>query len=319
LRVRVLSLLVALAASVVAAPAYAQDDAPPAEPPPEPTEPSPPPLALTPPELVAPPDRPRALRPPSTWLADPTLADAIVIGAGSAAAIASAIVAPQSKHWVGGRLFDEDVRDAIRLKTLDGRYRIRDASDVGLSLAVTWPFFIDALYTAWYVRDDPALARRLATVDAEAMVIIGAVQEATTGLASRERPYARDCGTAIPEKSADCDGSVRYRSFFSGHSALSFASASLVCVNHLGAELLGAPWDALSCVSAYAVATTTATFRVMGDMHYATDVITGALAGTLVGVGIPLLHHRSAPETKENALHVNLVPVAGGLGVGGVF
>jgi len=256
------------------------------------------------------------------YLAAPVVGDYVIVGAGGAIALGNAIASPQPKHWRGGVLFDESVRDALRIGSIDGRYKVRDASDVGLSLEVTWPFLVDGLITAWYADKDPELARRMVLVDAEALAIVAAVQETATTVASRERPYGRDCGTDIPDKSVDCDSNARYRSFFSGHSGLSFTSASLVCVHHLKADLLGGPWDALSCVGGYAVAATTATFRIMGDMHYATDVITGALVGTAVGLGIPLLH--SKPSDRETvsgagAVRIDIIPVAAGLGIGGIF
>ena len=136
----------------------------------------------------------------------------------------------------------------------------------------------------------------------------------TNTLVSRERPYARECGASIPEKSVDCDGNVRFRSFFSGHSAISFTGASLVCWHHVKLGLLGAPGDVLSCATAYAVAGTTATLRVMGDMHYATDVLTGAIVGTAVGLGVPALR-----STSASGVSVQIVPVGAGLGVGGTF
>ncbi len=165
----------------------------------------------------------------------------------------------------------------------------------------------------------------MAIVDAEAMAIIGGLQEATTTIASRERPYARNCGgtdkDGIPDASVDCNGSIKYRSFFSGHSGISFAAAGLVCVHHLGLDLLGSPADALTCGTAYAVASTTALFRIMGDMHYATDVLTGAAVGSLVGIGIPLLRRTrvTSEPPKAGAVRLDIIPVGAGLGVGGLF
>jgi membrane-associated phospholipid phosphatase len=312
-----------LAASLVVRGALAQPTPatePPAGQPPS-SAPSPPIVAITPLVDVASPDRPRAAAWEPDYLADPGLADWLTIGAGASLALGTAVASPQPKHWRGGALFDEGVRDALRLKTLDGRYRIRDASDVSLSLEVTWPFFVDALVTAWYVRGDAALARRMAIVDAEAIAIVAGVQGAATTVASRERPYGRDCGGTLPNASVDCSGNVRYRSFFSGHSALSFASASLVCVHHLEAGLLGGPWDAVSCVGAYGVAAMTGTFRIMGDMHYATDVLTGALFGSAIGLGVPLLHaHRGrSRDVRAGEPRVDVVPVGAGVGLGGTF
>ena len=140
-------------------------------------------------------------------------------------------------------------------------------------------------------------------------------------MVSGERPYGRNCGTStLPSDAVDCEGSIHYRSFFSGHSAFSFTSAALICVHHFENDLLGAPWDALSCIGGYAVAGTTATFRVVSDVHYASDILTGALVGTLVGYGVPLLHYRRAhTASAQSGLKLSLVPAAGGLGVLGIF
>jgi membrane-associated phospholipid phosphatase len=281
----------------------------------------PPPLTLTPPSEA---DRARERPWSPRYVPEVSAADWVGIGAGSALALGSAIASPQPKHWYGGIVFDEKARDALRMPTAQGRYTARDASDVGLSLLATWPFLIDALMTAWYANDAPEIARRMAIIDAEALVIVGGVQEATTTAASRERPYARNCGgtdkNGIPEESVDCQGNIKYRSFFSGHAALSFTGAGLLCVHHLGLGLLGSPGDAITCATGYAVATSTAVLRVMGDMHYMTDVITGAAVGSLVGVGLPLLRRtRVDPELHPSVIRLELVPIGAGLGVGGLF
>jgi len=246
----------------------------------------------------------------------------VTVGAG-AVTLATAIIPPQPRHVTGPILFDEAARDALRAHGIQERYTFRDASDVGVSLAATWPFFIDALVTAWWLRGSRDVAEQMALIDLETMAISSAIQGTTNMLVSRERPYGSACGTptGLPSDAIDCDGSTHYRSFFSGHSAFSFTSAALICIHHFEQELLGAPWDALSCLSGYAVATTTATFRVVGDMHYASDVITGALAGTLVGYGIPLLHYarRDIGRIKTGPLTLRLVPSAGGAGIVGTF
>jgi len=86
-------------------------------------------------------------------------------------------------------------------------------------------------------------------------------------------------------------------------------------------ELLGSPWDAISCAGAYAVAATTGTFRIAGDVHYLTDVAAGAALGTLVGYGIPLLHLRN-PElgrVKAGGASFQVIPSGLGAGLAGVF
>ncbi|HET7543520.1 MAG TPA: phosphatase PAP2 family protein [Polyangiaceae bacterium] len=262
--------------------------------------------------------------PPLVWKwARFSTANYLITGLGGALTLATAIVHPRAQHSLNGGLwFDEDVRNALRVDTLPNRYIFRDASDVGLSLMATWPFVADALTTAWWYRGSREAAQEMALIDLETLAISGAVQGVTNVLVSRERPYGRDCGSAeLPADSIDCANPGRYRSFFSGHSAFSFTSAALICVHHFKNDLIGAPWDALSCAGGYAVATTTATFRVVSDMHYATDVLTGALVGTLVGYGVPLLHYsqRDTSATTFAGIRLNLIPTPGGLGVLGIF
>lgn len=254
------------------------------------------------------------------------LADYIVTAGGAAATLTAAIVKPSSTHRLsGGILFDESVRDKLRANTLADRYIFRDASDVGLSLSVTWPFVTDALITAWWYRGSREVAAEMALINLQALTIIGAMQGVTNVLVSRERPFGRNCGTeALPADAIDCANSVHYRSFFSGHSSFSFTGAALICVHHFENELMGAPWDALSCAGGYAVAATTASFRVVSDVHYASDILLGAALGTVVGWGVPLLHYRAASGPARSAgrapsLQMRLVPSPNGIGVAGIF
>ena len=256
------------------------------------------------------------------------IGDFLITGAGAAITLTSSIVAPRAKHSLGGGiLFDDGVRDALRAKTLANRYIFRDASDVGLSLAVTWPFAADALTAAWWYRGSRETAEEMALIDLETLAISGALQGATNVFVSRERPFGQGCGEGdLPDDSIDCKNSFHYRSFFSGHSAFSFTGAALICVHHFENELLGAPWDALSCAGGYAVAATTATFRVVADVHYASDILLGAAVGTLVGYSVPLLHYRHvvgpsgrASVKQPNQLQLHLIPSPGGIGLLGIF
>jgi membrane-associated phospholipid phosphatase len=247
--------------------------------------------------------------------------DAAIMFTGGAITVATAIIPPSPHHLRGPILFDEAARSTLRASSTETRFVFRDASDVGLSLAVTWPFFIDALFTAWWYRGSRDVAEEMALVGLETMAVSGAIQGVTNTIVSRERPYGADCRDGkLPPEAIDCTSSSHFRSFFSGHSAFSFTGAALVCFNHFELGLLGAPGDALSCAGAYAVAATTATFRVVGDMHYASDVLTGALLGTVVGYGVPLLHfRRGARAERANGPSFRIVPSAGGAGIVGLF
>ena len=248
-----------------------------------------------------------------------SLKDWYVVAAGAGVGLASAIAQPQPAHAKGGVLFDEWARNNLRIGNLQRRYQFRDASDVGLSLATTWPFFVDALITAWWYRGNSDVARDMTRVDFETLAVLAGIQGVANTAVSRERPYGRDCGSAdLPADSIDCQGSNRYRSFFSGHTSTSFASAALICMHHLKLKLLGPVGDIASCVGGEMVAATVSTFRMVGDMHYATDVLTGMFVGTALGIGIPLLHYRTEPKKPDEA-NVSIVPIGTGIGLGGTF
>lgn len=249
--------------------------------------------------------------------------DTVIMLSGGALTLASAIIQPQPRHVRGPVLFDEGIRDTVRAPSVQARYTFRDVSDVGLSFAATWPFFVDALITSWWLRGSRDVAEQMALLGLQTLAVSGAVQGVTNMLVSRERPYGSSCGEGggLPENAIDCTSSSHYRSFFSGHAAFSFTSAALVCFNHIEFELLGGPWDAISCAGAYGVAATTASFRVVSDMHYASDVVTGALVGSLVGWGVPWLHSRrpDMATIKTGGLKMRLVPSGVGAGVVGIF
>jgi membrane-associated phospholipid phosphatase len=61
------------------------------------------------------------------------------------------------------------------------------------------------------------------------------------------------------------------------------------------------------------LATLAGVMRISADMHWATDVATGALVGTAVGVGLPLLMHRQAHSELETQVSPQ------GLVLSGVF
>jgi membrane-associated phospholipid phosphatase len=249
--------------------------------------------------------------------------DTVIMLTGGAITLAAAIVPPSRTSGPRGPVFfDDDVRDVLRASSTQERYTFRDASDVGLSIAATWPFFVDALITAWWLRGSRDTAEQMALLGLETLAVSGAVQGTTNLLVGRERPYGETCGsTSLPGNAIDCTSSSHYRSFFSGHSSFSFTSAALICFNHMELDLLGPPWDAISCAGAYGLATTTASFRVVSDVHYASDVLTGALVGSIVGYGVPLLHFRSpgAGTITTGGLKMRLVPSSGGAGVVGIF
>lgn len=302
-----------------AAPVRAEGPRAPSLPPePKATAPNEPPAVPNPgPEIVG--GHPKSGEqplPPVRWRwGHDTIADYVIGGATGAITLAAAIVPPLPVHHLdGGILFDNAVRNAVRPASIQVRYAFRDASNVELSVAATWPFFADALTSVWWYHGDRDTAQAMAVLDLETLAIAGAVQGVTNVVVSRPRPYASSCGTPeLPAAALDCGPTTEYRSFFSGHATFTFTAAALVCLNHSDTDLLGSPWDALTCGGGYLLATTTSVFRLFADLHYSSDVIAGALVGTLIGYGVPYLHRHLGGADGGTALQ--LVPSRNGLGL----
>jgi membrane-associated phospholipid phosphatase len=237
-----------------------------------------------------------------------------------AVAIGGAVAPPLKTGWQGGVLFDNPVRSALRLPSYQARLDARDTSDVGLALITTFPILVDSALVAYWYRGSEDVALQMTLIDAEAMSMAAAFQGAATFFSGRARPYVQDCGGAVPGDSIDCHTNSEYRSFFSGHSALSFTSAGLICAHHLRLRLFDSPADFVACASAFVAAAGIATLRVMGDMHYASDVLTGAAVGSALGLGIPLLHHyRGHQDGPTAGVEIHLAPTPFGASLAGSF
>jgi membrane-associated phospholipid phosphatase len=233
----------------------------------------------------------------------------------------SKLVPQRSTYWQGGIGFDEGARRTLRLRGESARQWARDGSDIGIIINESWPF-IDALVVAGWYRRSPKVAWQQALITAEVLAITAGLQGFVSSLASRERPYVRDCGGELSDDGRDCTIPDRYWSFYSGHTSQSFAGATVLCMHHAYVPLYGGGLpDALACVGALGVATTTAMMRVATDVHYASDVMTGALMGAAAGLLVPwALHYRhGAPSDTLGSEDWSLRVLPMGLGAQGVL
>jgi membrane-associated phospholipid phosphatase len=93
----------------------------------------------------------------------------------------------------------------------------------------------------------------------------------------------------------------------------------LTCAHHDNLRLYGTrAADLAACVSHVALAATIGTLRIVSDMHYASDVITGAVIGSIVGLTIPYVFHYKPPIEKSN-VSLTVVPMPTGIAVTGIF
>jgi hypothetical protein len=244
----------------------------------------------------------------------------VVVAVGFATSSASALIPPAPNRWRGTNSLDEWGRAHLSPDAYDSGAWARDVSDVLFSLEITFPLLVDSLIVSYWYRQSPELAMQLAWITLEALSVSALLQGPTAAFSSRERPYGRDCGTHLPTDLNDCGGHRRYRSYFSGHTSLSFAAAAATCSHHVRHSLFGSPVvDGLTCAVAMSTAATVGTMRIVGRQHYISDVATGALVGIFAGFGTAWLLHYRDFDDKRALASLTVTPSAYGLTVGGTF
>jgi membrane-associated phospholipid phosphatase len=143
---------------------------------------------------------------------------------------------------------------------------------------------------------------------AETVAMTYGLKELCKNLVTRERPYLYFDGYPSEELS---NGDY-CRSFLSGHTALAFASATYL-TTVLSTDYKSSGFRIPVIAASYAVATAIASARVLSGNHYITDVLAGALLGSLCGVTVPLLHTLGNSD-EDSTVSVHLIPA--GLYVG---
>lgn len=219
---------------------------------------------------------------------------------------------------------DEAVRDAFRAPTAPGRAGARTASDVLIGLNIAYPLLAPPLLA--YARGKPITrgdAFTMSMIDLEVLSLTVFAQAGVSALVGRERPFGRTCPAGADPSRPECESSDRYRSFFSGHTSLSFAAAGLSCAHHMNLHILGPVGDPLACAASMAFAGATGALRIAGDKHYFSDVLVGAALGSALGLGVPWLlhyrHGRSAEQVAALPAGLSVAPGPMGMSVAGSF
>lgn len=175
-------------------------------------------------------------------------------------------------------------------------------SNVTVGLAIVAPPVADwlALGASRTLLDD-------LVVFTESLTVNGALNTAVKYAVQRPIPraYGDPAAAASP-------GS--YRSFYSGHTSLTFAALATTSVTlNARYRLTWQPWVATVVIGA-----SVALERVLAGYHFYTDVLVGAAAGAAVGVAVPLIHLRAHHHLWLSALHPTDGRAAG-LEIGGAF
>ena len=194
---------------------------------------------------------------------------------------------PQSCHWCNPTGFDESLRDALVFDK-DARKPAATVSHV-LSLGVLPIGSFTSLLLPALSEGKGSYALQDGWIMLNTFVLTLGIADGTKKLTGRKRPaffYGEE-----RDSEWDTNVSEANRSFFSADTAWAFSfAASASTLAFLRGNRL-APFVA---AGGGALALGTGVLRVSADVHWATDVLAGALVGTGLGVAVPLLLHRRA-------------------------
>jgi membrane-associated phospholipid phosphatase len=237
--------------------------------------------------------------------------DLIVTGIGSALWIGSELakdqLAPSKCRFCGTNSFDASARDALLWSDVQPARRASDLLAFAVLPGAIAAHQLLAARGAGGTTED-GFVDLLVVV--EAAVLAADLNQLVKFAVGRQRPYAHYGNWTGADREPDPDDNL---SFYSGHSSLAFSLAAAAGTVSSLRGYESAPWV---WVGGMAVATSIAYFRVAGDKHYLTDVLTGAAIGTAFGIAIPrLLHGREAAGEGERRTQVTFVPVPLGVHV----
>ena len=128
---------------------------------------------------------------------------------------------------------------------------------------------------------------------AETIALTYGLKELGKNLINRDRPYTYF-------ENHPSFGEDDIRSFPSGHTALSFASASFTSYV-FSLFYSDSNWRIPVTLISFSSAITIAVLRVYSGSHFLTDVIAGALMGSIIGITIPLLHTLNTEDVSLSA------------------
>ena len=208
-------------------------------------------------------------------------------------------------NWCATNGFDEAVRDALRASdprtagSLSHAFSTAAAPALALGALVPTAFMVDRAPHAW----------QDVVITLDATIVTFGLTNGTKRLVARSRPAVQH-GVVAATEYAD-KPSEWNQSFFSADTSIAFALVSSATTLSYLRGYRSAPWVLFA---GSLIGVSTALLRVAADVHYATDVLTGAVVGTAVGFSLPYFLHGRMGGTGPRAF--TLLPVVSDVEVG---
>lgn len=185
-------------------------------------------------------------------------------------------------RWCSTNVFDTAVRDLVVMR--DPRLAATVSHVCSMLLAPV--LALGAVVAAGIRSRVRSHAAQDAVIVLNAVLLTVAFTDFAKKVASRQRP-AFHFGVGATTEAANVPVE-RFLSFFSGDTAIAFA---LIAASATVLRLRGHDVASRVATAGGVVAMAAGVLRVAADMHWASDVLTGAAVGTLVGVALPTVVH----------------------------
>lgn len=185
----------------------------------------------------------------------------------------------------------------------------KNVSDMGVAAVLTLPLLLDAIDVRGAGGSWAGLGKDVVVL-AEAVVVNGALNELVKLAVRRPRPltYGAPAGSPVLTEPEN------YLSFYSSHTSTAFAAgmayATTFSLRHPDSRARYLVYG-----GAIAAGGGIGVTRMLAGKHFPSDVLVGALAGTAIGIGVPLMHRRD--RRGRNSL--TLYPAGAGLALVGTF
>jgi membrane-associated phospholipid phosphatase len=185
---------------------------------------------------------------------------------------------------------DLAARNAFRISSPRGRERVARISDYlwhgtqyfGVAESIVVPLLFDGgnFDVAW----------QLTMINWQVVGLAFLGTRLTHLTVSRARPSEYHCSN---EAGAGRPCAVHAGpSFLSGHTSMSAAGTAMTCWHHQALKLYGGGWpDTAVCVALASTTVTIGAMRIAADKHWLTDVVSGAVLGTGIGLAVPYFLH----------------------------
>ena len=144
------------------------------------------------------------------------------------------------------------------------------------------------------------------TMYAETLLFANGIKEWLKLLVYRARPYMYYEG--YPQKKlADGDWNC---SFPSGHTTLAFAGAAFTTMLYCQ-YFPDSKWKYTVAGASFGLAALTGALRIASGNHFFTDVLTGAIIGSICGIAVPYMHTKTFYDNhskKKGSVNASIMP-----------